>query len=224
MGFFDAIGSIAKAVAPAVISAVFPPAGLAMAASNLFTSSMGNSMLDIIGNLGQQMGAPKFLVDIAKDAVKQAMQQFTQPCGSDVTDHVRDKVGDRIKDFGDSLFADFMDCFKEYKKDHEKKCGNGKGPKAGDSFLVVLAKILGEIENKQFDKVTKAAQEVSDLLGAGGDKKQSEQTGTQRQAEFDKMEALKGESQTMTALANSVSTTLDGLFKAASTASQRVGA
>ncbi len=37
------------------------------------------------------------------------------------------------------------------------------------------------------------------------------------------MEALKGEAQTMSALANSVSTTLDAIFKSATTASQRVG-
>jgi hypothetical protein len=222
MSFFDAIGSIAKAALPMVIETVFPEAALIKAADQMLGGAIGDVVCNLIDKIGKDMGVPKFITDAAKDGVKSYLES-KGGSPSDVMDEVMDKAGGIINEFKSQFQNAADECWKDYKKDVEKKCGSGKGGSAGQSFLVVLAKILGELENKQFDKVVKAGQDVSDALGGQGDKKQGDLTSADRKAEFDKMEILKGESQTMSTLANSVSTTLDGIFKAATTAAQKVG-
>jgi hypothetical protein len=214
----NAISSVAKAVIPMVINAAFPEAALLGAATQLFGGAIGDVACDIIDKVGQQVGAPKFLTDLAKTAVKQYVSQMQGGAG-DVLDHVKDLAGGVIQKFADGMKSDFNDIFEEYKKDFQKTCGTGGkgGASKGESFLVILAKILGDLENKQFAKVVKAGKDVSDALGTSGS------TNSNENGQFDKMEKLKGEAQTMSALAQSVSSALDGIFKAASTAAQKVG-
>ena len=215
----DLVSEAVKIAAPIALNALLPGSGLVLgAAKSLFGEAIGDVACSMIDKVGKELGAPKFLMDAAKLAVRSAVDQNAPGVDRDITDQVRDKVGDRIREMKQDMICCGNDIFEEYKKDFEKKCGTGgKGGSKGESFLVVLAKILGELENKQFDKVKKAGQEVSDALGGKGN------TNSNENGQFDKMEALKGEAQTMSALANSVSTTLDAIFKAATTASQRVG-
>jgi len=219
MSFLSGIvDSVVKAVAPMVMDAVLPGSSeLLGAANNLLGGAIGDVAKSIIDQVGKELGAPKFLMDAAKAAVDGAVHDNSQPTSNDCTDHVRDKCGSIIDKFKQGMMNDFNDIFADYKKDFDKKWGcGGKGGKgaAGESFLVILAKILGELENKQFAKVVQAGKDVSAALGTDGS------TNSNENGQFDKMEKLKGESQTMSTLANSVSSALDGIFKAATTASQ----
>src|SRR5262245_65122902 len=100
-------GIISKAVeiaAPIALNAMFPGSGMLLgAAGNLFAGAIGDAACSMIDQLGKEMGAPKFLTDMAKDAVRSAVQQYTQPMDSDLMDMVRHEVGDKIQDFKSQL-------------------------------------------------------------------------------------------------------------------------
>src|SRR6267142_4233792 len=109
----NAISSVAKAVVPMVINAAFPEAALLGAATQLFGGAIGDVACDIIDKVGQQVGAPKFLTDLAKTAVKQYVSQMQGGAG-DVLDHVKDLAGGVIQKFADGMKSDFNDIFEEY--------------------------------------------------------------------------------------------------------------
>jgi hypothetical protein len=211
------LDSVVKMAAPMVMDAIMPGSSeLLGAANNLLGGAIGDVAKGIIDQVGKEMGAPKSAVD-------GAVQDNSQPTSSDATDCVQDKAGSIIDKFKQTMMNDFNDIFADYKKDFEQQCGHGgKGGKGGtsgtsgggDSFLVVLAKLLGALENKQFDKVVQAGKDVSAALGTDGN------TNSNNNGQFDKMEALKGQSSTLAALTNSVSTSLQSILDAAKTATQ----
>jgi hypothetical protein len=174
-----------------------PPLAIANGLSNMLTSAIGGAVKGAIDSLMKEMGLPKFIANIVKDAVGQMLGQQQKPCDHGVGQMLQDKVGKAFDDFQKNLTSELTDAFKKYKKDCDKaEGGNGTQGKGGKSWFVALMSALGEVQNKQADKLQKLQKEVSDSLGAGDDSAGS------KQAQFDKMEEFKAEGKLQEVFAN----------------------
>jgi len=153
----DTIGDIAKVAAPIL----FPGPVLAMTAANLAMDVIGEAAKGAGKQMCQELGMPKFLQDIIGKVVDQVLGQNRKPsdaecdraCGNnrDVQDCKRDLIQDLIKGMVDRVKDEVQggdDC----------KKGGGKG--GASSWLVALARALGEVAG---DKAAKMVQLSNDL-------------------------------------------------------------
>ena len=177
----DTIGDIAKVAAPIL----FPGPVLAMTAANLAMDVLGEATKGAGKQMCQELGMPKFLQDIIGKVVDQVLGQNRQPsnpecdrhCGNDrgIQDGKRDLIQDLIKGMVDRVKDEVQggdDC----------KKGGGKG--GASSWLVALAKALGEVAG---DKAAKMVQLSNDLTklndeGKGLDKGSKEAEDNARQS------------------------------------------
>jgi hypothetical protein len=173
-------------------SMFFPPLAIANAASNLLNSVVGDAVKGAIDTISKECGMPKFIADIAKGCVDQVLPQQQQPCDRECKE----------------LMSDIVDAF----KGHKAECDRAEGGKGGGkSWFVALMTALGEMQNKQADKLQKLQKEVSDALGSGDDSAGS------KQAQFDKMEEFKAEGKLMDVLSQTVKSIGDSLGQALAT-------
>lgn len=179
-------------------SMFFPPLAIANGLGNMLTNVIGGAVSGAIDAFQQQCGLPKFIANIAKEAISQLLPGMQQPCDPHCEQHLQDKCGDKFQDFGKSMLQDILgsNAFQNYKSECEKNGGAGKSSGGGKSWFVALMQALGEVQNKQAAKVQALSKEVSDLLGAGNDSKGSQQ------AQFDKMEEFKAEAKLQEVFAN----------------------
>lgn len=189
-------------------SMFFPPLAIANTVSNLLNSAIGEGVKGAIDTISKECGMPKFLADIAKSCVDQVLPHQMQPSDRACTDHVQDKAGSLFERFGKELMSDIVDAFKGHKADCDKAEG-GKG--GGKSWFVALMTALGEMQNKQAEKLQKLQKEVSDALGSGDDSAGS------KQAQFDKMEEFKAEGKLMDVLSQTVKSIGDSLGQSLAT-------
>ena len=173
----------------------FPPLAVLNGLGNLLTEAIGGAVNGAIDTLTQQFGMPKFLGNLIKDGLSKLMPGLQEQPDQQVNNFLKDKVGDKFDAFQKEMQSDIVDAFKRYKSDADKANGGGTGA-AGKSWFVALMMALGEMQNKQAEKVQKLAGEVSELLGAGDDSNGS------KQAQFDKMEEFKAEGKLQEVLAN----------------------
>jgi hypothetical protein len=189
-------------------SMFFPPLAIANAASNLLNSVVGDAVKGAIDTISKECGMPKFIADIAKGCVDQVLPQQQQPCDRECSEHVRERTGGLFERFGKELMSDIVDAF----KGHKAECDRAEGGKGGGkSWFVALMTALGEMQNKQADKLQKLQKEVSDALGSGDDSAGS------KQAQFDKMEEFKAEGKLMDVLSQTVKSIGDSLGQALAT-------
>jgi hypothetical protein len=194
-----------------IASMCFPPLAMANALNNMLGGAIGNAINAGIDQLCKDLGMPKFIANMVKDAVGQALGQNQKPVDKECGDAVKDKCGNAFDKFEKELCSDFQDSFKKYKCECDKAGGNG-GPKGGGkSWFVALMQALGEIQNKQSEKIEKLSKEVSDVLGAG-----DESSGS-KQAQFDKMEEFKAEAKLQEVFANVTKSIGDAIGNAIAT-------
>jgi hypothetical protein len=200
-------------------SFIFPQAAIANAMSNMLTNAIGSAIGGAVDSLTKDMGMPKFVANAVKDALAKVipgMQKESDPAASAA---VQDKAGQKFLDFEKELMSDITDAFKRYKSDNEKEGGGGASKNGGaggaggggKSWFVALMQALGEVQNKQAEKLEKLAGEVSDLLGAGDD------SGGSQAAQFDKMEEFKAEAKLQEVLANVTKSVGDAIGNSLST-------
>jgi len=157
---------------------------------------------------------PKFLADLVKGCVDQVLPQQMKPCDRGCSDHVNDKAGSLFENFGKELMSDIVDAFKNHKAESDRAEGGGKaegGKGGGKSWFVALMTALGEMQNKQADKLQKLQKEVSDALGSGDDSAGS------KQSQFDKMEEFKAEGKLMDVLSQTVKAIGDSIGQSLAT-------
>jgi hypothetical protein len=161
----DTIGDIAKVAAPIM----FPGATLAMTAANIGMDIFGDAVKGAGKQLCQELGMPKFLQDIIGKVVDDVIGKNRQPsnpecdraCGNDrgVQDCKRDLIQELIQGLVDRV------------KDEIKGDGCEKGEKGGkggaSSWLVALAKALGEVAGDKAAKMVQLSNELTKLNDEG---------------------------------------------------------
>jgi hypothetical protein len=195
-------------------SMFFPPLAIANAVGNMVAGGLGEGIKGALDQLTQGCGMPKFIGDMVKGLVDKVVQGHMQPSDPACSDHVREKCGSAVDKFSKDFMSDFMDSVKQHKADFDRGqgCGKGEGKGgAGKGWFVALMTALGELQNKQADKLQKLQKEVSESIGSG-----DESSGS-KQSQFDKMEEFKAEGKLMDVLSQLVKSIGDSLSQSLAT-------
>lgn len=196
------LGNMAMNLASTI---AFPQTAIAGAVTNLFVGALGGGVNGAMDTLTKEHGMPKFLGDMVKNEAGNALPQFMNPVSQECCDAVKDKVGDKIDQYMNDFLRDLVDETVKNKEGEDKKAG-GKG--GGKGWFVALMVAIGELQNKQAEKLDKLQGEVSESLTGSGASK------SERQAEFDKMEEFKAEAKLQEALASLAKTIGDAIGNA----------
>jgi hypothetical protein len=201
------VGGFIANTALNVASVAFPPLAIANGLGNLMAGAVGGAINGAMDALTKECGMPKFIGGIVKDIVSNLLPQQMTTCPPMCGDFLADKVGGKFADFAKQLMGDIVDTVKKYMGENEKNCRGGGGPGgaagAGKSWFVALMTALGEVQNKQAEKVQKLAGEVSESLGQSVDGQKDPQGAADLQkAQFDKMEEFKAEAKLQEIFAN----------------------
>jgi len=202
-----------------VASMAFPPLAIANGLGNMMANVVGGAISGAMNQLTQQCGMPKFLGDLVKNVLSQILPQQQGPCDHHCADHLADTVGQKFTDFGKQLMQDIVDTAKKYFDDAKKEGKPGVGGAGGGkSWFVALMTALGEVQNRQAEKVQKLAGEVSDSLGQSVDAtKDPEGAAKNQAAQFDKMEEFKAEAKLQEVFANVTKSVGDAIGNSLST-------
>jgi hypothetical protein len=154
-----------------IASMVFPQAAIANAVMNIGSQIIGDVVKQATSQLGQEAGMPKFVQDIVKQVVDQVLGQNHKPTDSDCEKKCKDSGGDWIQNFVEELAKSLADAVKDG-MDKDGKCeGGGKGGKGGKatggSWLVALARALGEVAGDKAAKMVELSDKLTQLNDEG---------------------------------------------------------
>ena len=163
----DTIGDIAKVAAPVL----FPGPTLAMTAFNLVSGAIGEGVNGAAKQLCQEFGMPKFLQDVIGKIVDQVLGQNRQPSNPECDRHCGNDrgVGEAKRDFVQDFIKSLVEAVRDGIED-ERKCGGGGKGGGASSWLVALAKALGEVAGQKAADMVKLSEKITELNGGGEDK------------------------------------------------------
>jgi hypothetical protein len=172
-----------------IVGIAFPPAGIAMAAANLLAPAIGEAVNGAAKQLCQESGMPKFLQDIIGKVVDEVVGKNRQPCDQECERACGNAPGiqDDIRSLVDQMIKGMVDRVKE-EVQGDDKCGGGKGDKggkaggAGGSWLVALARALGEVAGDKAAKMVELGNKL-ETLGEEGNKLESGKDGKETDAQ-----------------------------------------
>lgn len=200
-GIFGAVLNIA--------SMFFPPLQILNGLSNMLVDALGSAIKGAVDNAMKEMGMPKFMRDLVNKVVDQVIPGQKKETSEGAQNAVKDKFQNAVDAWTKELTAELTDAMRKYKKETEEGGGKaqggngaggagGAGGGGGKSWYVALMMALGEVMNKQAEKLQKLQKEVSQALASG------DESGGSKAAQFEKMEEFKAESQLMNVLTNMV--------------------
>lgn len=224
----DIVGTVAKAVLPAVIDSVFPPAALFPGLTNMVSNMVGDELGKAIDGCLKQSGTPGFQIKDILNLLKQVVGGMQHPCDPACSDHVKDKFGGIAQHMVDDLIKNFKDAFQQYQNENCGKGGKGgKGGSAGTAGPVgfrELAAILAQLEQKEAQNVKDKVQKASDALGvakqAGTDQSNNDANAKIEQDQFKAMEESKAEAQIFQTLSSAISEVMKNFGGALQTAAR----
>jgi hypothetical protein len=162
----DFVGDVAKVAAPLM----FPGPVLAMTAANLAMDIGGQAINGAAKQLCQELGMPKFLMDLIGKVVDKVLDECRKPSNPECDRHCgndRD-VQDCKRNLIDELIKGIVDRVKEDIKQDGCEKGGGKGGKGGaSSWLVALARALGEVAGDKAAKMVELTNKLTELNDAG---------------------------------------------------------
>lgn len=174
------LGSIVN-VATSVIGTVFPPVGIAMSAANLLNGAVGGALGNAVGSLIKESGMPSFLSGPIGNLIKDVIGGLKQPSDPDCDHQIKEHCHNDLQDFAEQIAKQI--CQQARENIESEECGGsskgGKG-KGADSWLIALAKAMGQIAGKHADKLNELSQKM-DKAGGGG---QASQEFMSAQSEF----------------------------------------
>jgi len=164
----DFVGGAAADIAKVAAPLMFPGPVLALTAANLVMDVGGQAIKGAVKQCCQELGMPKFLQDVIGKIVDQVLGQNRKPsnpecdrqCGNDRG------VNDCKRSLIDELIKSIVDRVKEEIKEGGCEKG-GKGGKGGSSWLVALARALGEVAGDKAAKMVELTNKLTELNDAG---------------------------------------------------------
>jgi hypothetical protein len=168
-----------------IVGIAFPPAGIAMAAANLLAPAIGEAVNGAAKQLCQEAGMPKFLQDVIGKVVDEVLGKNRQPADPECERACGNQPG--IKDDIQSLVEQMIKGMVDRVKDEVQggdKCEGGKGGKSGgsSSWLVALARALGEVAGDKAAKMVELGNKL-ETLGEEGNKLESGEDGKETDAQ-----------------------------------------
>jgi hypothetical protein len=211
------------------------PAGWASLAMKAIGSQIA---MQLIQKLGQQMGLPPAMIDLAqaafasasgqpglaKQEIGQAVRGFVQQM--DLRPSEAGRMERELNGLADKSFNNMMEVVGNFGKGGKGgKAGGAGGEEEGESWLVALAKALGDAMNNKAAQLKEKAASVSELAKKdldNGDSTTAKNNNTEHQNQLSKENALlQAYSQEMSYIANAATNVLKAVGEAQSTMARK---
>ena len=158
-------GNITSLVTSA-ISAIYPPAAIAMGVANLVTQAVGGAVNEAVNQLTKQSGMPSFLQDPIRSMIDSVVKELTQANDPECNEAAKEGFGKDIQDMMSQWASSIAQQTCQY-LDEEGGVSGGKGGKSsGESWLVAMAKAMGSIAGKHAAELQKLSKAM-DQAGSG---------------------------------------------------------
>jgi hypothetical protein len=156
----------------AAIGVAFPPAGIAMGVANMLSEGVGSAVNGAAGQLAKEGGMPSFLQDPIGDLVKNVIKDLKQENDPECNEAAQEGFGEDIQELVDQLTKSIAEETAQNCGDDEE-VGGGRGGKGGgsSSWLIALAKAMGQTAGKHADKLVELSNKMdaaSSSQGKGG--------------------------------------------------------
>jgi hypothetical protein len=161
-------GNITSLVTSA-ISAIYPPAAIAMGVANLVTQAVGGAVNEAVNQLTKQSGMPSFLQDPIRSMIESVVKELTQGNDPECDEAAKEGFGKDIQDMMSQWASSIAQQTCQY-LDEEGGVSGGKGKSSGESWLVAMAKAMGSIAGKhaaELQKLSKAMDNAGSAEGGG---------------------------------------------------------
>jgi flagellar hook-basal body complex protein FliE len=135
-----------------VASMFFPPLAMLGSLTNMLTQAFGEAIKGAVEQLGKEAGMPKFIQDLVKKAVTEALGGAQKESTSQTDEYAKKQAGDATKSLQDQVQQNLVNDTLTNMK--------GKSKGAG-SWLEALAAALGEAANKQAARVEELSSAVT---------------------------------------------------------------
>ncbi len=203
----------------------FSPANVLNAAANLVNANNGNAVKESASRLHKEEGMPKFIQDAINQAVDKILKQNEKPTDACCQQQLGDATKDGLKKEFDDLVKKLLDNVRKQLGEESKDAtgeasGSGQGGKSkkpAGSWLMAIARAMGEVLGEKAgkmvelsDKVSAAAQEQK---GAGKDEEAKSAAAADMTAA---QTELQGVSQEYKLLTESINTVVKGIGEALS--------
>ena len=161
------LASSAADLAVAVAPLAFPQLAIAQAAGGLLGQALGGVINEVAQQLTKDSGMPSFVKDLIGDVVGKFLS-CQPPVNNDCGQAVNERFGREIKDFAHDFGKSVIDFARSIMDlGGPDECKGGK--KSGSSWLVAIAKAMGEAAGKHAEKLVSLSQQIEQASGADGD-------------------------------------------------------
>ena len=213
----DAV-QLAEAAAPFALMAAGVPPELAGPLANLGEQVVGDVVDQGVQQLGNQLGLPKFVIQEARDLIKQAIQGGQGAVDQGTAGQVSDQFGDQLSQAIDDKICEFKDALKQYMDKH-KDANGGKGTTT--DFRALVAK-LAQVLQGEFQNLAKKTDAANQALGVAtsGKPEDAQKDAATRANQFQATQEVTAESKIFEMVSQMCKAALDGCAGALKTQSQ----
>ena len=222
-GLLGAVGGIVGGMFGGPIGAM-----IGQAVGNMLQDAIGDAMKQATSTLQKEDGMPKFLADLVNQKVGEVLDGMKNPgVEPGVQQQCQDKYGDAFRSFTDQLAQSIIDSVREQMKkgsgtdgEGNKTSGNGgaKGKSTGESWMVAIAKAMGELMGKKAAKLVDLSERIANTNPANDSPEAKQDAAAQMQklnAEF------QATSQEFSLLQNTFSTSIKAIGEAMSSVARK---
>lgn len=192
------------------ISVAFPPAAIAMGVSNMVNQAVGDAVNSAVSQLVKGGGMPSFLQDPIRELIDNVMKDLKQENDPECEEAAHERFGSDVRDMREQMTQDIANWTPQNFSDEE---GNVGGSKGGGSWLVALAKALGQISGRHAAKLQELSAKVDEASLAKdsitGTTEADKEAKSDAASKFTELQSeLQGEAQAFTQLQSSFSNVL----------------
>lgn len=144
-----------------IASIAFPPLAIASSLTNLLTQTLGQALKAGIDMLMQQFGLPKFVGEMIKGVIDQAVNANQKASSPGADQLVNEQAGEKVKAWGTDFTKQFVDRVVDEVKDGGPADGAKK--RSASSWLEVIALAMADAMSEKSGKMIDLSKEIKDL-------------------------------------------------------------
>jgi hypothetical protein len=210
--------------------------GTSLLASTALRTIGSQIAMNVIQRLGQQLGLPQPMIDIAQAAfanasgqpglarqnIREAVQGFVQ--SMDLRPSEAGQLQRELMGASDKSYENLMDIVRNFKSGSADEEGNvrggGRGSKASGSWLVAFAKAMGAALDAKAAQIKAKSDSIADMAGSSVDR--SSNAGKQHSEKLSsETQLLQAYTQEMSMIANAATNALKTMGEAQSTIARK---
>ena len=204
----------------------FSPANVINATANLINSISGNSGKQAVDKLAKEDGLPKFLQEAIKKVIDEVVKKFEKKADPEAEKALKDAAGSDVQKSIDDLAQKIVDAVRKNLEENQKDDtasnrtgGSGKGgKKSTGSWLMAIAKAMGEVLGEKASKMVELSGKISDAADAQKSAGKDQKAQQEAAADMTKAQTeMQGVSQEYKLPTETFSTVIKGIGESLST-------